>query len=201
MLKYDLGSAKVAFSPCLPSLPPLYILATVAGPNGIYEGDSCEYYLVLQGHTAQSRCHLRCLGTWSRPCWVREQPRRGHLVQHLWLLWWTQRVLQLGHVPILQVHIFNFNPRLKTRDKRSVHTLISFKKENWLFTIYMGKPVCSRIGQIYYFHIGHNVPSKHHHHPPPQKKKKIAESLSWISLGTTVILKRNWQHRYAKFIN
>ena len=36
--------------------------------------------------------------------------------------------------------------------------------------------------------------------PPPPKKKKIAESLSSISLGTTVILKRNWQHRYAKFI-
>ena len=63
----------------------------------------------------------------------------------------------------------------------------------------MGKPVCSRIGQIYYFHIGHNVPCKHPP-PPPKKKKKIAESVSSISLGTTVILKRNWQHRYAKFI-
>ena len=36
--------------------------------------------------------------------------------------------------------------------------------------------------------------------PPLKKKKKNAESVSSISLGTTVILKRNWQHRYAKFI-
>ena len=46
------------------------------------------------------------------------------------------------------------------------------------------------------FSLRHNVPCNH----PPPPKKKIAESLSSISLGTTVILKRNWQHRYAKFI-
>ena len=49
------------------------------------------------------------------------------------------------------------------------------------------------------FSLRHNVPCNHPPSPPP-KKKKIAESLSSISLGTTVILKRNWQHRYAKFI-
>ena len=50
------------------------------------------------------------------------------------------------------------------------------------------------------FSLRHNVPCNHPPPPPPPKKKKIAESLSSISLGTTVILKRNWQNRYAKFI-
>ena len=50
----------------------------------------------------------------------------------------------------------------------------------------MGKPVCSRIGQIYYFHIGHNVPCKHF--PPPPKKKKngriIVFDFSWDDCNT-----------------
>ena len=34
--------------------------------------------------------------------------------------------------------------------------------------------------------------------PPPPTQKKIVEPLSWISLGTTVIPKRNWKQWLCK---
>ena len=34
--------------------------------------------------------------------------------------------------------------------------------------------------------------------PPPPPQKKIVEPLSWISLGTTVIPKRNWKQCLCK---
>ena len=62
----------------------------------------------------------------------------------------------------------------------------------------MGKSVGSRIGQIHYFHIGHNEPCLHpppSPPPPPQKKKPFYS----ISLWTTVIPRRNRKQHYAIF--